>query len=115
MASRGPGAYDRGTMVSFSSPASIALSGMSAAKSALQVSAHNIANSDTAGFRRQTLLQVPAAGGGVSTSLSRSPQLGSSLETDMVGLLHAKNAFLANLAVFRASDKMAGTLLDTVG
>ncbi len=115
MAPRGLGAYDRGTMVSFSSPASIALSGMNAAQSALQVSAHNIANSSTAGFRRQTLMQMPAAGGGVSTSLSRSPQVGDSLETDMVGLLQAKNAFLANLAVFRASDRMAGTMLDTLG
>jgi flagellar hook-associated protein FlgK len=102
-------------MVSLSNTASIALSGMNAAQAGLQVAAHNIANSDTAGFRRQQLLQVPAAGGGVITSLSRSPQSGESLETDMVGLLQAKNAFLANLAVFRAGDRMAGTLLDTVG
>lgn len=30
----------------------------------------------------------------------------------MVGLLEAKNSFLANLAVFRSSDAMAGALLD---
>ena len=30
----------------------------------------------------------------------------------MVGLLQAKNAFLANLAVFRTSDRMMGSLLD---
>jgi flagellar hook protein FlgE len=37
---------------------------------------------------------------------------GSSLETDVVSQLQAKNAFLANLAVFKTSDKMAGALLN---
>ena len=37
---------------------------------------------------------------------------GSSLESDMVGQLQAKNSFLANLAVFKTSDKMTGALLD---
>ena len=37
---------------------------------------------------------------------------GDSLESDVVGLLQAKNAFLANLAVFRAGDRMMGALLD---
>jgi NitT/TauT family transport system substrate-binding protein len=34
---------------------------------------------------------------------------------DMVGLLESKNSFLANLAVFRTGDRMAGALLDVVG
>lgn len=35
--------------------------------------------------------------------------------TDMVDLLQAKNAFLANLAVFKTSSRMAGTLLSIAG
>jgi len=38
---------------------------------------------------------------------------GPALETDVVAQLQAKNAFLANLAVFKTSNKMAGALFDT--
>jgi flagellar hook protein FlgE len=82
-----------------SSTSSIALSGMNAAQSTLNSSAHNIANLNTSGFRRQEVVQS-------------APELGSSLETDVVAQLQAKNSFLANLAVFKTSDKMAGALLN---
>ena len=85
---------------------------MNAAQTRLQVSAHNIANLGTDGFRRQQVVQSDSTSGGASVSLSRAPDAGSSMEADMVGLLQAKSAFLANLAVFRASDRMMGSLLD---
>lgn len=91
---------------------SIALSGMNAAEAALNSSAHNIANMNTAGFRRQEVVQTAQAQGGVSTSLAAAAEAGPSLVTDVVAQLQAKNSFLANLAVFKTSDKMAGTLLD---
>lgn len=91
---------------------SIALSGMNAARSSLNASAHNIANQNTSGFRRQEVVQSAQSGGGVSTALATASVEGSSLETDMVGQLQAKNSFLANLSVFKTSDKMAGALLD---
>lgn len=97
-----------------SSPA-IALSGMNTAQVRLQASAHNIANLDTVGFRRQQVVQGELASGGVGASLARGPDAGNSMATDMVGLLQAKSAFLANLAVFRASDRMMGSLLDVAG
>lgn len=91
---------------------SIALGGMHAAMTALQSSAHNIANAgSTAGFGRQQLQQTAEAAGGVAASVEQTPA-GTSLERDVVGQLVAKNAFLANLAVFRTADQMAGTLLD---
>jgi len=37
---------------------------------------------------------------------------GSRRTVDVVGLLKAKNAFLANLAVFRTADRMTGALLN---
>jgi flagellar hook protein FlgE len=95
-----------------SSTTAIALSGMNAAQSSLQASAHNIANLDTAGFRRQRVDQSAAAGGGATTSLAQEPASGDSEVADVVGLLQAKNAFLANLEVFRTADRMTGTLLD---
>ncbi|WP_088280826.1 flagellar basal body protein [Ideonella sp. A 288] len=94
--------------------ASIALSGLSAAQHQMQSSAHNVANLATDGFRRQQVVQSAAPGGGVTTSLAQADITGPSLETDMVGLLQGKNAFLANLAVFRASDATTGALLKAV-
>jgi flagellar basal body rod protein FlgF len=96
------------------STSAIALSGMSAAQTSLQASAHNIANLSTDGFRREQVLQTQAASGGVDASLVQAADSGSSLETDVVGLLQAKNSFLANLAVFRAGNRMMGSLLDAV-
>jgi flagellar hook protein FlgE len=97
------------------SSSAIALSGMNAAQIGLQTSAHNLANLSTDGFRRQRVSQNEASAGGVAVSLSRSAGAGHAPEADLVGLLVAKNAFLANLAVFRAGDRMMGSLLDAAG
>ena len=90
----------------------ISLSGMNAAQTALDASAHNIANLSTAGFRREQVTQSAAENGGVRVSLSRATREGNALETDVVGQLVAKNQFLANLAVFKTNDRMMGALLD---
>ncbi len=95
-----------------SSTSAIALSGMNAAQASLQSSAHNIANLDTTGFRRQRVEQSSTPNGGVATTVSQDDAAGNSEITDVVGLLQAKNAFLANLAVFRTADRMTGALLD---
>jgi flagellar hook protein FlgE len=91
---------------------SIALSGLSAAQGALQVSANNIANSSTERFRREQLVQTSREGGGVDTKVVQAAEPGSALEADVVAQLQAKNAFLANLAVFKTSNQMTGALLD---
>jgi flagellar basal body rod protein FlgC len=99
-----------------SSALAISASGLAAAQTALGAAAHNIANLGTSGARRQTVQQQAGqqagADGGVSSRVGNAPQAGTSPETDMLGLLQARNAWLANLAVFRASDRMAGSLLD---
>lgn len=92
---------------------SIALSGMAAAQTTLNSSAHNIANMNTSGFRRQEVVQTAQPGGGVSTTLTTASVEGSSLETDIVSQLQAKNAFLASLSVFKTSNQMAGAMLNT--
>ena len=86
---------------------------MIAAQTRLNSSAHNVANLETSPFRRQEVSQTELKGGGVSTTLRKSTSEGAALETDMVAQLQAKNAFLANLAVFKTGNQMAGALLDT--
>ena len=90
---------------------SIALGGMNAAMTGLQSAAHHIANAGTAGFGRQQVQQTAGAAGGAAASVEQTPAA-TSLERDIVGQLVANNAVLANLAVFRTADQMAGTLLD---
>lgn len=85
---------------------------MNAAQTQLNASAHNIANLGTEKFKRQEVDQAPQSGGGVTTTLRQASVSGPALETDVVSQLQAKNAFLANLAVFKTSDKMAGALLN---
>ena len=89
----------------------MALSGMQAAMAGLQSSAHNIANAPVEGFHRQELA-LESTAGGVSYENQQAPLAGSSLERDLVAQLAAKNAFLANLAVFRTADDLSGTLLN---
>lgn len=90
----------------------MALSGMSAANQLQQASAHNIANLNTPGFRRQEVVQSTDPSGGVTAAYRESEKEGEALEADVVGQLQAKALFLANLSVFRAQDRMAGALLD---
>ena len=91
---------------------SIAVSGMQAAQTQLQASANNIANLSTDGFHRQEVVQSEQAQGGVTTSVQRAADAGSDLTSDVVTQLQAKHAYLANLAVFKTSNKMAGALLN---
>ena len=91
---------------------SIALSGMNAAQTQLNASASNVANLSTPGYHRQEVEQSPQSGGGVQTQIRRAEAPGPALESDVVNQLQAKNSFLANLAVFKASDSMRGALLD---
>lgn len=90
----------------------MAVSGLQAAQTRLQVSAHNIANSQTEGFQRLQVEQSSQAGGGVGTQATRSSQPSAGLEADVVAQLQARNAFLANLSVFKTQDAVLGTLLN---
>lgn len=93
---------------------SISLSGMNAAQTRLQSSAHNIANLNTQSFQRQEVTQSALAEGGTRAELSRADSIGANLETDMVQQLQAKNIFLVNLSVFKTSNAVLGSLLDTL-
>lgn len=85
---------------------------MNAAQTQMGASAHNIANQSTQGFKRQTVQVAVVAEGGAKATVATAPKAGHKLEEDVVNLLQAKSGFGANLAVFKAQDRMVGALLD---
>lgn len=91
---------------------SIAQSGMSAATLRLNSSAHNIANDQTPGFRRQLVTQETQAGGGVAASVSPADVAGVNLAEDLVQQMAASYAFTFNLKTIQTEHHMLGTLLD---
>jgi flagellar hook protein FlgE len=92
--------------------ASIALSGMNAASWRLNSAAHNIANLQTPGFRRQQTAQTALPEGGVSVSIERAAVPGDALVEDIVGQKLASYSFQANLLTLKTHDAMLGSLLD---
>jgi len=91
---------------------SIALSGLQGAQLRVGSAGHNIANALTPGFRRQVVAQQALAGGGVATTIERSPVAGDALADDLVALKLGEHLFKANLQVLRTRDRLLGTLLD---
>lgn len=91
---------------------SIAQSGLQAAQARLGASAHNIANMQTDGFKRETVSAQATPQGGVVVSISQAAQAGSDLTQDVVDQMSAKNAFMANVQVLKTADQMMGSLLD---
>ena len=91
---------------------SIALSGLHSAQTRMGSAAHNIANAVTPSFHRQVVAQQAVPGGGVATTIERSPVAGDAMIEDMVALKLAQHLFSANLKVLRTQDQMLGTLLD---
>ena len=90
----------------------ISLSGMQAAQKRLEAAAHNVANLATPGFHREEVELSARPGGGVTASIKPSDVEGAFLVADVVAQLQAKNALLANLAVFKTGNRLAGGLLD---
>ncbi|GAB4397718.1 MAG: hypothetical protein OHK0048_06990 [Rhodoferax sp.] len=91
---------------------SIPVSGMRAAQAQLRSSAHNVANLQTANFRREEVLQAELPQGGVVARVRTADQAGPDLQADVVNQLEAKNAFAANLQVFKRQSEALGRLLD---
>jgi flagellar basal body rod protein FlgC len=95
-----------------SSIASIALSGLNAASNQLATAAHNIANAQTPGFRRQLVQQAAQPDGGVVVSIGQAAEPGDALVEDGVTQISATYAFKANVLAQKAQDRLLGGLLD---
>jgi Flagella basal body rod protein len=96
-----------------SSVFSVARSGLGAATARLDTAAHNIANLETPGFKRQEVAQTAQPEGGVKVSIQTAPQEGPALAQDIITQLSASYTYKANLQVLETAKQMSGTLLDT--
>ena len=86
-------------------PFRIALSGLNAAQTDLNVTAHNIANTPTPGFRRQSVARQAIEGGGVSAAVTQAAEPGASLAEDIVTQMSASYTFKANLKLLKLEMK----------
>ena len=103
------------------------LSALSALGRAQQVSANNIANVNTDGFKASSVaLETGPEGQGVRVSAIQESSAPGSLvgasETsnvdigsEMVDMMTTGHAFSANVAAVRASEEMTGHLLNMIG
>lgn len=102
---------------SHTSATTIGVSGLRAAQTRLDTTAHNLANAQTPGFRRHVVQQtaVPDAGG-VQTQVVRQEagQAGDlgQLAQDLVEQRVSLYSFAANLKTIETEDRMLGSLLD---
>lgn len=91
----------------------IALSGMQSASTRVAVSAHNVANLLTEGFRPQRVEQTSQASGGSRASVATAPTPEPvSLDREIVDQITAKTQFKASARVLAAGLEMRGSLLD---
>jgi flagellar hook-associated protein FlgK len=97
---------------------SIAQSGLKAAQLRLDAAASNVANLQTADYRRREVVateQPPdgnGVGGGVQAEVRRLDRVGADLAADFVAQKTAVLAYSANLRVISSSARMLGSLLD---
>jgi flagellar hook protein FlgE len=92
---------------------SIARTGLDAARLRLDAAANNIANLQTAGYRRQFVQQEALPEGGVAASVGRALETTANLAGDLVEQMAAAYSFRANLRVIETGQALLGTLLDT--
>lgn len=102
------------------------LSAMSALETVQQVSANNIANASTDGFKADSV--VLASGpedqgvgvGAITESTHDGPMVdgvegsNTDIATEMVGMMKTGHAFSANAAAIRVSEEMTGSLLNMI-
>jgi flagellar hook-associated protein FlgK len=91
----------------------IAYSGLQAASTQLGAAAHNIANDQTPGFRRQQVVQETQPAGGVRAMVVQAEQPGVSLPQEVVQQMVASYAYKANALTLQTHQRMLGSLLDT--
>ncbi len=103
--------------MSIDSVRTIALSGLTAAQRRLEVSARNVANSETDGYRRVGVETTAHAGGGVVLEADGTERVLSStnIATEQVARVKASNAFAANLKVLETALEMDDAILDLKG
>lgn len=101
----------------------IAVSALSALQRKLEVTANNIANVNTDGFKKSRAVFQTQDSPGVSVSIEQINTPGIlrpdgremsnvSLEEEFVNLITTRHTYTANLKVIETETKMLGTILD---
>ena len=103
---------------------SIAQSGLASAQFQLSVTADNIANSDTPGYKSKSVDLIDEPGGGVAIAgVTEDPSPGPTLPdgtqgsnvdlaTEAVNLIQSRLLYSANAVVIKTADQMYGSLLN---
>ncbi len=91
---------------------SIAVSGVQAASTRIDVAAHNVANAQTPGFHRKQVHQHSQETAGVVSSVGQAQEVGPDLAADLIEQKSASYQFKANLKTIQTQDQMMGSLLD---
>lgn len=107
-----------------------ALSGLAAYAKQVEVSAHNVANVNTDGFKKSTTELVSVGTGGVLPVVRKDDSAGPTVLSDRghgptqvelsnvnlaeetVNQIIAQRGFEANISTLKTSDSMLGTILD---
>lgn len=101
------------------------IAGMSTAARRLAVSAHNVANSQTEGFRAQRAINGETTGGGVEVVEIRDtpavPEVSEGvvrsnvdLTTEVTNQIIDRTSYTVNAKMLRAQDDVTGSLLDII-
>ncbi len=91
---------------------SIAVSGVQAAATRMDASAHNIANAQTPGFQRQQVQLRSQETAGVVATVGKAQEVGADLAADLVDQKAASYQYRANLRTIQTDAQMLGSLLD---
>lgn len=91
----------------------VSATGMQAAQARLHVSANNVANSQTEGFRADRVRQQAQPGGGVIAQVDQLPSTGVDLLEERVEQLSAAVVFKANARMVNTADQALGQWLNT--
>ncbi|MBT0665774.1 hypothetical protein KI809_15800 [Geobacter pelophilus] len=92
---------------------SIAQSSLNALTTKLEVSANNIANSATEGFRSSQVNLAARQDGGVDATVATTDEQ-VNISREAVEMLSTVNGFKANLQVLKADKEMTKSLLDII-
>ncbi|MBW1711666.1 MAG: hypothetical protein JRJ59_00750 [Deltaproteobacteria bacterium] len=111
-------------------PMDISVSGLNAAGTKMEVTANNVANSLTDGFKKSRTVNQEEAQGGVSATVDKvetqgpvvtDPDSGQQRELsnvdlgqEMINMIEAERHFEANLAALETEEEMIGTLIDEI-
>ena len=105
----------------------IGITSLRAYQRALDISSHNIANANTAGFQPKQAQFQEAIAGGVVVNISQNGSLasgstipaelstdasGTDLATELVNAIQYKAGFQFSAQIVKAADEVLGTLID---